>query len=128
MLLEPRCTASIARSCSNVFWSFLTMTTRQDRALPSHFDGEFWPHNTHSCKNIYSETYGPIVLNKQQKHLFRNNDELYQRSDNQYCSSQPSIVHWLSSSIFPCSSLSRYGDIRINLTSTYPRPPNPYIF
>ena len=29
------------------------------------------------------------------------------------CSSQPSMVHWLSSSIFPFSS--RYGDIRINL-------------
>ena len=31
-----------------------------------------------------------------------------------YCSSQPSMVHWLSSCIFPCSS-SRYGDIRPNL-------------
>ena len=35
-----------------------------------------------------------------------------------YCSSQPSLVHWLSSSIFPCSvvrSLSRYGNIRPNI-------------
>ena len=35
-----------------------------------------------------------------------------------FCSSQPSIVHWLSSSIFPCSVVvrpSRYGNIRPNL-------------
>ena len=31
-----------------------------------------------------------------------------------YCSSQPSMVQWLSSSIFPCLS-SRYGNIRPNL-------------
>ena len=47
------------------------------------------------------------------------------------CSSQPSLVHWLSSHIFPCSlssSLSRYGNTRPNLTSCCPTPPNPYIF
>ena len=54
------------------------------------------------------------------------------------CSSQPSIVHWLSSPIFPCSVVwlfgwlfgcsSRYGDTRPNLTSSCPTPPNPYIF
>ena len=32
-----------------------------------------------------------------------------------FCSSQPPMVHWLSCSIFPCSSSSRYGDIRPNL-------------
>ena len=39
------------------------------------------------------------------------------------CSSQPSMVHWLSSPIFPCSSvvrLSRYGDIRPNLHFYFP--------
>ena len=41
------------------------------------------------------------------------------------CSSQPSMVHWLSSPLFPCLSLSCHGDIP---TSTCPRPPNPYIF
>ena len=43
------------------------------------------------------------------------------------CSSQPSMVHWLSSPIFPCSfvRLSRYGDTRPNLTSSCPKPPNP---
>ena len=48
-----------------------------------------------------------------------------------FCSSQPSIVHWLSSSIFPCwlfGCSSRNGDIWPNLTSTCPTPPNPYIF
>ena len=51
-----------------------------------------------------------------------------------FCSSQPSIVHWLSSSIFPCLVVwlfgcsSRYGDTRPNLTSSCPTPPNPYIF
>ena len=50
------------------------------------------------------------------------------------CSSQPSMVHWLSSPIFPCSvvwlfgCLSRYGNIRLNLTSTCPRPPKPIHF
>ena len=46
------------------------------------------------------------------------------------CSSQPSMVHWLSSSIFPFLFVrpSRHGDISPNLTSTCPTPPNPYIF
>ena len=46
------------------------------------------------------------------------------------CSSQPSMVHWLSSPIFPCSfvRLSRYGNTRPNLTSSCPTPQNPYIF
>ena len=46
------------------------------------------------------------------------------------CSSQPSMVHWLSSPIFPflVVQLSRHGDTRPNLTSTCPTPPNPYIF
>ena len=42
---------------------------------------------------------------------------IYQE-EREFCSSQPSMVHWLSSSIFPCSfgrSLSRYGNIRPNL-------------
>ena len=66
------------------FWSFLTKT-RQDRALPSHFDGEFLPHNTQfCCQNIYSETYGPTVLNRQQNIYSEKNDELCQRSENQY--------------------------------------------
>ena len=50
MLLESRCTGSI--TCSrhllgrqNVFCSFLTKT-KQDQALPRHFDGEIWPHST----------------------------------------------------------------------------------
>ena len=42
----------------------------------------------------------------------------------QYCSSQPSMVHWLSSSIFPfCRPSvrpSRYGDIRPNLHFYFP--------
>ena len=47
-----------------------------------------------------------------------------------FCSSQPSIVHWLGSPIFPCSvvRLSRHGDTWPYLTSTCPGPPNPYIF
>ena len=47
-----------------------------------------------------------------------------------YCSSQPSLVHWLSSPISPflVFCLSRYGNIRPNLTSSCPTPPNPYIF
>ena len=50
------------------------------------------------------------------------------------CSSQPSMVHWLSSSIFPClvvrlfGWLSCHGNTRRNLTSRCPIPPNPYIF
>ena len=47
------------------------------------------------------------------------------------CSSQTSIVHWLSSPIFPClvgCRPSRYGDTHPNLTSSCPTPPNPYIF
>ena len=46
---------------------------------------------------------------------------------NIHCSSQPSMVHWLSSSIFPCSvgclfvRLSRYGNTRPNLTSSCPQ-------
>ena len=45
------------------------------------------------------------------------------------CSSQPSMVNGLSSPIFPfVCSLSRYGDIRPNLTSRCPTPPKPYIF
>ena len=46
------------------------------------------------------------------------------------CSSQPSMVHWLSSSIFPCLVvwLSRYGNTLQNLTSSCPTPLNPYIF
>ena len=41
-----------------------------------------------------------------------------------FCSSQPSMVHWLSSPIFPCpvGCLSRYGDTRPNLTSSCPKP------
>ena len=52
------------------------------------------------------------------------------RIDLPNCSSQPSMVHWLSSSIFPClvGCSSRYGDTRPNLTSSCPTPPNPYIF
>ena len=49
-----------------------------------------------------------------------------------YCSSQPSMIHWLSSPIFPCllfvRSLSRYGNTRLNLTSSCPRPPKPIHF
>ena len=47
-----------------------------------------------------------------------------------YCSSQPSMVHWLSSSIFPClfGCLSRYGDTGPNLTSFCPRSPKPLHF
>ena len=47
-----------------------------------------------------------------------------------YCSSQPSMVHWLSSSIFPClfGCSSRYGDTGPNLTSLCPRPPKPLHF
>ena len=47
-----------------------------------------------------------------------------------YCSSQPSIVHWLSSSIFPCLVVrsSCHGNIWPNLTSSCPTTPNPYIF
>ena len=46
-----------------------------------------------------------------------------------YCSSQPSIVHWLSSSIFPCSVVCpAMVTSDQNSTSTSPRPPNPYIF
>ena len=47
-----------------------------------------------------------------------------------YCSSQPSIVHWLSSSIFPClvGCLSRYGNTRPNLISSCPTPPKPIHF
>ena len=53
-----------------------------------------------------------------------------------FCSSQPSIVHWLSSSIFPCSFICSFvcpamvTPDQIS-TSTCPRPPNPtvcYIF
>ena len=36
-----------------------------------------------------------------------------------YCSSQPSMVHWLSSPIFPFCS-SRHGDIRPNLQFYFP--------
>ena len=47
------------------------------------------------------------------------------------CSSQPSMVHWLSSPIFPfCSFVCRPAMVtsyQIS-TSTSPRPPNPYIF
>ena len=50
------------------------------------------------------------------------------------CSSQPSRVHWLSSSIFPfclfvCSSVrpAMVTSYQIS-TSTSLRPPNPYIF
>ena len=43
------------------------------------------------------------------------------------CSTQPSIVHWLSSSIFPCW-LSRYRDIFSISTPTCPTPSNIYIF
>ena len=32
------------------------------------------------------------------------------KADISNCSSQPSMVNWLSSSIFPCSLFSRYGD------------------
>ena len=45
-----------------------------------------------------------------------------------FCASQPSMVHWLSSSIFPCSVgclvvwLSRYGNTLQNLTSSCPTP------
>ena len=41
-----------------------------------------------------------------------------QKQQEEYnCSSQPSSVHWLSSSIFPCSVFcpSRYGNIRPNI-------------
>ena len=47
------------------------------------------------------------------------------------CSSQPSMVHWLSSSIFAfvclfvCPAMVTPDQISI---STSPRPPNPYIF
>ena len=57
-------------------------------------------------------------------------NELHEAEFYMNCSSQPSMVHWLSSSNFPCSlsSSSRYGDIRPNLTSSCPTPQNPYIF
>ena len=52
-----------------------------------------------------------------------------------FCSSQPSMVHGLSSSIFPCSVvwlvvrlLSRYGNTSSNLTSSCPTPPKPIHF
>ena len=47
------------------------------------------------------------------------------------CSSQPSMVHWLSSSIFPFCSVGRCPAMVTSdqiSTSTSPRPPNPYIF
>ena len=40
------------------------------------------------------------------------------KTQTSYCSFQPSMVHWLSSSIFPCLFVclsSRYGNIRPNL-------------
>ena len=48
-----------------------------------------------------------------------------------YCLSQPSMVHWLISSIFPCLPfvrLSCYGNTRPNLTSIWPRPLKPIHF
>ena len=48
-----------------------------------------------------------------------------------YCSSQPSMVHWLSSSIFPFCSFGRCPAMVTSdqiSNSTSPRPPNPYIF
>ena len=39
-----------------------------------------------------------------------------------YCSSQPSMVHWLSSPIFPFVCSSRHGNTRPNLTSSCPTP------
>ena len=38
----------------------------------------------------------------------------------QYCSSQPSMVHWLSSPIFPFVCPSRYGNILPNLHFYFP--------
>ena len=47
-----------------------------------------------------------------------------------FCSSQPSMVHWLSSPIFPCLVGCRPAMVTSDQisTSTSPRPPNPYIF
>ena len=41
-----------------------------------------------------------------------------------YCSSQPSMVHWLSSSIFPCLVVPPWWHPNFYL----PQPPNQYIF
>ena len=48
-----------------------------------------------------------------------------QISETCHCSSQPSMVHWLSSPIFPClfGCSSRHGNTPPNLTSSCPRPP-----
>ena len=45
-------------------------------------------------------------------------NELHEAEFYMNCSSQPSMVHWLSSSNFPCSPVwlfSHYGDIPLNL-------------
>ena len=41
----------------------------------------------------------------QLQHYYKTNDTLTTTSVLKFCSSQPSVVHWLSSSIFPCSSV-----------------------
>ena len=47
-----------------------------------------------------------------------------------YCSSQPSMVHWLSSSIFPCLVGCRPAMVTSDQISLLLAPdlPNPYIF
>ena len=53
----------------------------------------------------------------QLQHYYKTNYTLTTTSVLKFCSSQPSVVHWLSSSIFDCSFVrpSRYSNIRPNL-------------
>ena len=61
----------------------------------------YWPFNSYNFRNSNTRKCMGFVF------IYLSN-----------CSSQPSMVHWLSSSIFPSSAFvcsSRFGDIRPNL-------------
>ena len=81
----------------------------------------------HFTNAIYRFFFGIFLMVEN----FADEDHLMFSTFEGNCSSQPSIVHWLSSSIFPfCSSFVRPAMVTSDQisTSTSPRPPNPYIF
>ena len=89
----------------------------------------------HSCYYNFAESLLPLLIMNLIKLLFTSlhyywviaiseNQEFDSVIDHR---SLPWSIGWVALS-FLVGCLSRYGDTRPNLTSTYPTPPNPYIF
>ena len=93
------------------------------RVMPRTFHLLLGPTRIPSGKRLYFCGQGPVCPQKYKIIVHCNFYFVpsFNASRGTNCSSQPSMVHWLSSPIFPfVCSLSRHGDILPNLHFYFP--------